>query len=201
MMKWVFCGLIALSLVFALINGDVASISDAALTECGNAVTLCISLAGVICLWSGVMRVAQKAGLVDILASFFKPLLVRIFKGINPSGKAMGFIVLNLTANLLGLGNASTPFGIAAMRELEKEEGTGVYASNNMTLFVVMNTASLQLIPTTVAAIRLRNGSADPMEILPCVWIVSLVTIIVTVTVAKLLGRRSAPVEVEKEAK
>lgn len=192
MMKWVFGGLIVLSLIFGIINSDVASVSNAALSECGNAVTLCITLSGVICLWSGIMRVAQKAGLVELLARLFTPVLSKLFNGINPKGKAMGYIVLNLTANLLGLGNASTPFGIAAMHELEKEENTGEYASNNMILFVVMNTASLQIIPTTVAALRLKNGSADPMEILPCVWIVSLLTFTVTVIAAKTLGLKSS---------
>jgi spore maturation protein A len=87
------------------------------------------------------MRVAQKAGLTELLAAMFRPILSRLFIGINAKGRAMQFIVLNLSANLLGLGNASTPFGIAAMRELEKEEQTGSAASNNMVLFVVMNTA------------------------------------------------------------
>jgi spore maturation protein A len=93
------------------------------------------------------MRVAQASGLVELLAKAFKPVLIRLFKGINPNGKAIGYIVLNITANLLGLGNASTPFGIAAMRELEKEEGDSEkpeYATNNMVIFVVLNTASPQ---------------------------------------------------------
>ncbi|MCL2072144.1 MAG: spore maturation protein A [Oscillospiraceae bacterium] len=193
MMKWVFCTLILLSIIFAIISGDVAAVSEAALAESGNAVTLAISLAGVICLWSGVMRIAQKAGVTEFLAAAFRPILSRLFRGINAKGKAMQYIVLNLTANLLGLGNASTPFGIAAMKELEKEEQTGEKASNNMILFVVMNTASLQIIPTTVAALRLKNGSSDPMEILPAVWIVSgvtlTITIIVTVILSKIMGR------------
>ncbi|MCL2072219.1 MAG: spore maturation protein A [Oscillospiraceae bacterium] len=193
MMKWVFCTLILLSIVFAIIGGDVASVSEAALAESGNAVTLAISLAGVICLWSGVMRIAQKAGLTEFLAAAFRPILSRLFRGINAKGKAMQYIVLNLTANLLGLGNASTPFGIAAMKELEKEEQTGEFASNNMILFVVMNTASLQIIPTTVAALRLKNGSSDPMEILPAVWIVSgitlTITIVITIILSKITGR------------
>jgi spore maturation protein A len=138
------------------------------------------------------MRVAQTAGLVDVLAKAFKPVLTRLFRGIDQNGKAIGYIVLNITANLLGLGNASTPFGIAAMRELEKEESfeNPEYASNNMVVFVVLNTASLQLIPTTAAALRLKNGSTAPMEILPLVWISSLAAVIVAVTMAKLLGKR-----------
>ncbi|MCL2109317.1 MAG: spore maturation protein A [Oscillospiraceae bacterium] len=190
MMKWVFAGLIFFSLLFGIINGDVAALTEAALSEAGTAVTLALTLCGIICLWSGIMRVAQKAGLVEQLAKLFKPLLIRLFSGIDPNGKALGFIVLNISANLLGLGNASTPFGIAAMRELEKEEGTGIRATNNMVIFVVLNTASLQIIPTTAAALRLKNGSAAPMEILPAVWITSLAALVVSVTVAKLLGVR-----------
>ena len=108
----------------------------------------------------------------------------------------MQFIVLNLTANLLGLGNASTPFGIAAMKALAEEENVNETASNNMVLFVVMNTASLQLIPTTVAALRLKNGSANPMEILPAVWLTSATTLIIVITVTKILskiGRKNPP--------
>jgi spore maturation protein A len=194
MMKWVFCTLILVAIGFAAISGDVAGVSAAALEESGNAITLALSLAGVICLWSGIMRVAQKAGLTELLATAFTPILRRLFRGIDVKGKAMQFIVLNLTANLLGLGNASTPFGIAAMKELEKEEVAGrdaKSASDNMVLFVVMNTASLQLIPTTVAALRLKNGSQNPMEILPAVWIVSAVTLVATVTVTKLLSKTS----------
>ena len=193
MMKWVFSGLIVFSLIFGVINLDVAAVSDAALSEVGNAVTLALTLCGIICLWSGIMRVAQTAGLVDVLAKAFKPVLIRLFKGINPNGKAIGYIVLNITANLLGLGNASTPFGIAAMRELEKEEAASVnseYASDNMVIFVVLNTASLQIIPTTAAALRLKNGSAAPMEILPLVWITSLAALTVSVLFAKTLSKK-----------
>jgi len=134
------------------------------------------------------MRVAQTSGLIELLAKAFTPMLKCLFRGIDAKGRALQYIVLNLVANLLGLGNASTPFGISAMKELEKESGGGEYASDNMVLFVVMNTASLQLIPTTVAALRLKNGSAAPMEILPAVWIVSAVTLTVTIIVTKMLA-------------
>ena len=189
-MKWVFAALIVFSFVFGIINSGVDRVSDAALSECGNAVTLCITLCGVICLWSGIMRIAQSSGLTDKLAGLFKPVLTKLFRGIDPNGCALGYIVLNLTANLLGLGNASTPFGIAAMRELEKEEGTGESASDNMVTFVVLNTASLQIIPTTAAALRLKNGSAAPMEILPCVWFASLSALTVSILAAKLLAKK-----------
>lgn len=191
MMKYVFGGLIVLSVIIGFIRGDAAAVSDAAISSCADAVTLCLTLCGIICLWSGIMRVAQTSGLTEIIAKILSPLLKKLFKGISSGGKAMQYIVLNITANLLGLGNASTPFGIAAMKALEEEEKASVYASDNMILFVVLNTASLQLIPTTAAALRLKAGSAAPMEILPAVWAVSAANVVLTVTAAKIMASRS----------
>lgn len=189
MMNYVFGGLILLSVIIAFIRGDAAAVSNAAISSCGEAVTLCLTLCGIICLWSGIMRAAKTSGLTEKFSKVLSPVLKRLFKGINPKGEAMQYIVLNITANLLGLGNASTPFGIAAMKALEKEEKSGERATDNMILFVVLNTASLQLIPTTAAALRLQHGSAAPMEILPAVWAVSVANVILTVTAAKLMGR------------
>jgi len=178
-MKWVMTAMIVFSLIFSLISGRINEVSTAFLSECEGAVALAISLIGIICLWSGVMRVAQKAGVTEILAKLFSPLLGKLFNGLKKGGKALGYIVLNLTANILGLGNASTPFGLMAMKEIEAEEENPCpeNATHNMIVFTVMNTASLQLIPTTVAALRLKAGSENPMEILPCVWIVSILAL------------------------
>lgn len=187
MMKYVIGGMIILSAVFSFFTGNADRLTDAMLTECNSAVTLAITLCGIICLWSGIMRVAQDSGLTLLLARLFTPLLSKLFKGIDKGGKAMQYIVLNLTANILGLGNASTPFGIAAMKELEKEEKTEDTASRNMVIFTVMNTASLQIIPTTVAALRLSHGSHAPMEILPCVWISSVCALAAAVLAACVL--------------
>lgn len=191
MMKWVMAVMITAAVVFGTLTGRMNEISEAFLSECGSAVELCISLIGIICLWSGVMRVAQKSGITEQLARLFSPVLGRLFKGLKKGGKAMQYITLNLTANILGLGNASTPFGLAAMREIEAEEHSKEpgKASHNMIIFTVMNTASLQLIPTTVAALRLQAGSANPMEILPCVWIASLCALVAALLGAKLFRR------------
>ena len=182
MMKWVMTGMIVLAVITAAFTGNMENVSTAFLEECGGAVELAISLIGIIALWSGLM-----AGLTEILARAFSPILSKLFKGLKKGGKAMQYISLNLTANLLGLGNASTPFGVAAMKEIEEEEKspTPDLASHNMIVFTVMNTASLQIIPTTVAALRLKNGSEAPMEILPCVWIVSALAL-----TAALIGTR-----------
>lgn len=189
MMKYIFGGLVLLSVIIGFARGDAGTVSNALISSCSDAVTLCISLCGIICLWSGIMRVAQSSGLTEIVAKGLSPLLKRLFKGISQKGEAMQYIVLNITANLLGLGNASTPFGIAAVKALEKEEKTEETASDNMILFVVLNTASLQLIPTTAAALRLSHGSSAPMEILPAVWAVSLINVTLTVLGAKLMGK------------
>lgn len=189
MMKYVFGGLVLLSVIIGFAGGEAGTVSNALISSCSDAVTLCISLCGIICLWSGIMRVAQSSGLTSVIAKGLSPILTRLFKGISQKGEAMQFIILNITANLLGLGNASTPFGIAAVKALEKEEKTTDTASDNMILFVVLNTASLQLIPTTAAALRLKHGSAAPMEILSAVWIVSIANVLLTVLGAKLMGR------------
>lgn len=189
MMKYIFGGLVLLSVIIGFARGEAGTVSSALISSCSDAVALCISLCGIICLWSGIMRVAQSSGLTEIVAKGLSPLLKRLFKGISQKGEAMQFVILNITANLLGLGNASTPFGIAAIRAMEKEEKTSDTASDNMILFVVLNTASLQLIPTTAAALRLQHGSAAPMEILPAVWAVSVANVILTVFGAKIMGR------------
>lgn len=184
--------MLVLSVFFGIIGGKMNAVSEAFLSECGGAVELAISLVGIICLWSGLMRVAQAAGITELLSRLFSPVLCRLFRGLKKGGAAMQLITLNLTANLLGLGNASTPFGIAAMREIEAEEKLGSdRASHSMIIFTVMNTASLQIIPTTVAALRLKNGSADPMAILPCVWIVSALSLSAALLSAHLFGRIS----------
>ena len=179
MMKYVMTVLIAAAFVFAAVSGRMDTLSSAFLEECGSAVQLAITLTGVIALWSGLMRVAQSSGLTEKLAALASPVLSKLFRGLRRGGKAMQYITLNITANILGLGNASTPFGLEAMREIEKEELSPdpQTASDNMITLTVMNTASLQLIPTTAAALRLKYGSAAPMEILPCVWISSVCTL------------------------
>ena len=113
-----------------------------------------------------------------------------VFKGIDTKGKAFSAICMNITANLLGLGNAATPFGIEAMKELEKEDNCKETASINMIIFAVINTASFTIIPTTVAALRLKNGSENPLEILPAVIITSAITLIVSITFARILDFR-----------
>lgn len=188
MMKWIFSGLIMLSVVFGFFNDRMAEVSNAAMLECGNAVTLFLSLLGIMCLWGGLMRVADRAGATNVLCKLFSPLAKLLFKGIDPKGKAFKAISMNITANLLGLGNAATPLGMEAMHELEVEEKTQGEASDNMILFVVLNTASIQLIPTTIATLRLQHGSQTPLDIVPAILFVSLLSVIAGVIVVRVFS-------------
>lgn len=187
-MKWVFSGLIILAVIFGALNDQMSAVSNAAISEGTKAIELSITLAGTLCLWSGLMQVAQKSGLTDKIAIMLSPVTRLLFKGIGVKSKAMALISMNITANMLGLGNAATPLGIAAMTELSKESENGV-ASPNMIMLVVLNTASIQIIPTTVAALRLKYGAASPLDILPAVWISSVAALAVGIFAAILFRR------------
>ena len=134
------------------------------------------------------MKVAEKAGLVDLLAKILSKPLGMLFRGVKRGSRTMGLIAMNMAANIFGLGNASTPLGIAAMEAIAEEQG-GEYATDDMIMLAGLNTASLQIIPATAAALRSANGSGKPMDILPCVWIVSLYSVVVAVLSAKILGK------------
>lgn len=187
-MNWIFAGLLFLSVVFALLTGRTQELTTAALNECSNAVGLCVKLLGITCLWSGIMKIADRSGLAEKISRLLSPLLRRLFPGIPEGSAASKAISMNITANLLGLGNAATPLGLQAMEELQKENHSQDTASNHMVTFLVLNTASLQLIPTTAAALRLSYGSRSPMEILPAVWLTSAAALVMGLLAVKVYG-------------
>lgn len=192
-MTGVFCVLTLGGILLAAFCGRIDAVSAALLADSSRAVQLTISLLGSFCFWGGVMRVAEESRLTSALSRALTPVTGKLFKGVNPDGAAMNAISMNLIANFLGLGNAATPLGITAMRELEREERAVGSASDNMALFCVLNTASLQLLPTTTAMLRLNAGSRAPLEILPCVWLASAASVTVGVCACKLfsfLGRK-----------
>ncbi|MEM1484823.1 nucleoside recognition domain-containing protein [Oscillospiraceae bacterium PP1C4] len=187
-MNYIFGGLILFSFVFAAATGRMEQLSRAAMEQAGSAVALVFSLLGMLCLWSGLMKIAQESKLTDYLSKALSPVTKRLFNNLSPSGEAMSAICMNIVANLIGLGNAATPLGIKAMCEMAKEQRANGTATNNMALFVVINTASLQLIPTTTALIRMQYGSANPLDILPAVWISSAVSVLVGIIMAWMLA-------------
>lgn len=189
-MKVILIVLPAAAVVCGICTGRLAEVSAAVLDGAGSAVTLAISLCGIMCLWSGLMRVAEECGAVRVMSAFLSPLVNLLFRGLEKGGRAAQLISMNLSANILGLGNATTPLGIQAMEAIKQEEDEpeGAPASDNMIMLTVLNTASLQLVPATAAALRSARGAERPMDILPCVWIVSAYSLIVAISAAKLLA-------------
>ena len=178
-------------IVTSLLTGRTKEVSDAILASCSQAVNLTIVMHGAMCLWSGLMKVAEKAGIVDALARLLKGIFRFLFPGIPQGHPANGAIAMSLSADLLGLGNAATPLGILAMKELSGINGNSPVASNAMVMFGVINAACIQLIPSTILIIRQQAGSAHPSSIIPCVWIASLVSAITGIVSAKALERVS----------
>ena len=188
MMNVIFAGIILFSFVFAALTGRMPQLSEAAMGQAGEAVTLVLSLTGMLCLWSGLMKIAQESGLTELFSRLLSPVTKRLFKGLRPNGEAVNAITMNLIANFLGLGNAATPLGIRAMCEMAKEQRADGAATNDMAMFVVVNTASIQLIPTTTAMLRMQAGSAAPLDILPATWIASVGSVAVGIVMAGLLA-------------
>ncbi len=186
-MTWVWTGMLALSLVFGAATGNLGALGAAALEGARGAVELCVSMAGVMCLWTGVMEVLTQSGATAALGRAFRPLLGRFLPNAARDEETMAAVSANLSANMLGLGNAATPLGIRAARLMAR--GGGGTASDELCLFVVLNTASVQLFPTTVAGLRAALGARDPFDILPAVWLASFVAVAAGLAAAKLLAR------------
>lgn len=182
---WV--AMVVISLVCGLATGNLSQVSQAAAEGAQSAVTLCISMAGMLCLWNGVLEVMDRSGLTQKLRVLLLPVLRRLYPDFRGDGAVLDAVSANVCANLLGLGNAATPFGIRAAKGMaERYRGR---AGDGLCLLVVCNTASIQLLPTTVAAIRSAAGCASPFDILPAVWLSSALALGAGLAAAKLLGR------------
>lgn len=186
-MTWLWLAMIGLSVVFGIQNGTLEAVSAAAGQGAQSAVELCFSMAGTLCLWSGIMEVLRACGALEKLSLFLRPVLGALFPAFRRDQAVMEALSANVSANLLGLGNAATPMGIQASKGMAKRS-PGV-ASDELCLFVVCNTASIQLIPTTVAAVRAGAGCQTPFDILPAVWLASICSVTVGILAAKVLCR------------
>ena len=188
LMSVIWLVIIALSVVFAAAGGNLEALSSAMLGGAQSAVELCISVAGALCLWSAIMEVMSQSGLADSLSRLLRPLLRRIFPRSFSDPDCAGAISSNFTANLLGLGNAATPSGLRAAQRMRAIGG----CDKELCRLVVMNSSSLQLSPATLAAIRGSLGARSPFDILPCVWLTSLVSLIVGLLAARLAERKAS---------
>jgi len=185
-LSYIWLGMLAVSLVCAFFSGNMEQLSKAVLDGADKAVNLVISMAGVMCLWTGIMKIADKSGLTLIISKLLSPILSKLMPDYDRDSPAMKAVSANITANILGLGNAATPFGIAAMKEMQKTNKLKNSPNNSMIIFVIINTASVQIIPTTIAALRQAAGSVAPYSILPYIWITSVLTLISGIVIAKI---------------
>lgn len=178
----------AASLIFAVATGRITELGSSVLEGADAAVELCLTMAAAVCLWSGVMEVMQQAGISEKLSKLMRPVLRRLFPSSANDPAIMETISGNVSANLLGLGNAATPLGMKACELMGRNSG-GV-ATDDMCMLVVLNTASIQLLPTTIAALRSSAGCESPFDILPAVWVTSVVALAAGLGSAFLLRRR-----------
>jgi len=185
-MGWIWTGMAVSALLWGVLTGTGTELASGALDGAASAVELVLSLCGGICLWSGVMEVMERSGAAKGLSRVLHPILGHLFPDAKGDEAAMNAISANISANLLGLGNAATPMGIRAAKRLAGDSGL---ANRSLCMLVVVNTASLQLLPTTVCVLRDTMGSGSPFEILPAVWISSLVSVAAGILAARGLER------------
>jgi len=184
---WVL--LLVASVVVAAATGRMAALPGAIAESAGRAVTLSIGLVGILALWLGLMKVAEEAGLVRALGRVARPVLRRLFPSVPPDSPAMGAMTMNIAANMLGLGNAATPFGIKAMEELERSNPTPGTATDAQALFCALNTASIQLIPASVIALRAASGARQPADVLGATLLASSCATVAAIASAWALRR------------
>lgn len=189
MMNFIWGFLMIISVVSAVVTGRIRELSDSVLEGAAESVKFIISILGMMALWTGIMKIAERSNVTDFLAKIFSPLIKPLFKDSCENTAAFKAVCMNITANLLGLGNAATPFGIKAMREMQKSNLHPDTATNSMIMFIVINTASLQLMPTFLCTLRQKHGADNPLNILPCLWATSIVSLIGGTLITKLIEK------------
>ena len=181
---------IIISVLYAFIGGNIEEVSNGIFESSSSAVELTITFFGTVCVWNGIMEIAKRTSLMDKITKLLRPLIHFLFPELKNNKQANEEISMNMVANLLGLGNAATPLGLKAMQTMQKENPKKDTLTNSMAMFIVLNTASLQLIPTNVIAIRSSLGSNSPSGIILQVWIATIVAAVVGITATKILMKR-----------
>ena len=184
---WYF--MIAIGVVLGIANGNLEGITQSAMDSATLAVQMTIGFIGIWALWLGLMKVAEKSGSIELLTRILSPITRRLFPQVPRDHPAMGAMLMNMAANMMGLGNAATPMGLQAMKELQKLNREKTRASNAMCIFLVINTSSITLIPTTVIALRVSTGSTKPTEIIGTAIIATTVSTLVGILSAKILEK------------
>ncbi|MBE6784339.1 MAG: spore maturation protein A [Ruminococcaceae bacterium] len=185
MMNYIWSFMLIFSFISAVFSGKMNLLSDAVINSGQDAINLIINLSGMMCLWGGIMKIAEKSGLTMKISKLLSPLFSLLYKNVKKDSKTAEAMSMNVTANLLGLGNAATPLGLEAMKRMQAENNDKTRATDDMIIFVVMNSAAMRLIPTTVATLRTQFGSENPMEIMPATWLSTLLSLCAGIITAK----------------
>lgn len=188
-MNYIFYFLIVISLIAGAINGKLSDVVNSILTGAELSVKIAFSLIGIMAFWLGMMRIAEKSGLVRLIAKIIRPITKRLFNEIPSDSPALGNIALSFSANALGLANAATPIGLKVMEELQEENTQKDTASNSMCMFLAMCTAGFQIVPATVIAILVGAGAKNPTEIIAPTMIVTSIAFVSAILVAKLFSK------------
>lgn len=183
-MNYLWGFMILVSLIYSAINGNIAETMASAFDGATNAITVVLSFAGVMCLWTGLINAAERAGLSKLLKKVLSPIIRFLFPKLDKKSKALDFITLNICANLLGLGNGATPMGVKAMKELDRG---GDYPTDEMCMFIVLNTTAFQLIPSSILALRSGMGAEDTFSVIVPIWVTSLISLTVSVFCVKIM--------------
>ncbi|MBQ3414140.1 MAG: nucleoside recognition protein [Clostridia bacterium] len=189
---------IIISFLYAILFGSIEKLNNSIFESTTNTVNLCLTLIGNICLWNGIMNIANKTTFMKKMTKFFKPIINFLFPEIDKNSKLHEEISMNIIANILGLGNAATPLGIKAMKTMQKENQDKKVLTNTMAMFIVINTASIQFIPTTVIAIRSSLGSNNPTAIVFPVWVATVSAAIAGITATKIFIKISSKGKIKK---
>lgn len=189
-MNIIWSYMILIAFVFCIINGNVEKIIDVLFTSTENTVSLFLRLTGMICMWSGFIKIAEKSRLIEKISKFINPLIKILFPELKNDSEVSGHIAMNMTANMIGLGNVATPIGLKAMSKMQEKNKEKHKLSKSMLMFVVLNTASIQLIPTSVIAIRAAAGSQNPTDIVVPTIVSSVTSVIVGILIVNFIYRR-----------
>ena len=191
MINYLWAGMILASLAVAGASGDIEVVTSSIFNAAERAITVTISLLSIMAFWLGMMKIIEDSGFINLVKSLLQPLAFFLFPGIPRKHPAMNAILMNMSANLLGMGNAATPFGIKAMEEMQKLNSSSDTATNEMCTFLAVNTSSLTLLPTTVIALRAATGSLSPTEIIGTTIVATLCSTIVALLADKIMQKRS----------
>lgn len=185
---WPFFIIVAFA--FAIYTGNISNVNTAIFSSAEQTVSLCITLLGTMCLWNGIMNIAVKTSLISKLTKFMKPFINFLFPDLKNDEKISEQVSMNIIANILGLGNASTPLGLKAISSMQEKNTNKKTLTNSMAMFILVNTASLQIIPTTVIALRSSLGSAEPSKIILAVWVATIAAFVTAIFFGKILSKK-----------